>query len=48
MISKNLSERERYVSLLIDEVYVNPNLSFKNTNILGHSMNNWLKLLLHL
>lgn len=39
-VSKSLSQREKIVSLLIDEIYVNSTLSFKSQNLVGLAENN--------
>lgn len=39
-VSKHLSDRERIVALLIDEIYVNRSLTFKGNSITGSAENN--------
>ncbi|KAJ3661529.1 hypothetical protein Zmor_005922 [Zophobas morio] len=39
-VTKDLSERERYVNLLVNEIYVNSKLDFKGGNIVDNANNN--------
>ncbi|KAJ3644415.1 hypothetical protein Zmor_022148 [Zophobas morio] len=38
-LASHLTEREKYVALLIDEIYVHSHISFKNNNIVGMAEN---------